>query len=122
MIIMHFTVSEQTWAGVVYYIRNNLSYDVKSFFFKLLLPNTKAIVVGIIYRPPSQSNFLEIINTYFSKFNTHKNEIYIPDNFNINLYCDNSCIFQKIIYFSTNWFLMTSKNTMNSVQSLALNN
>ena len=43
--------------GVVCYIRNDLSYDVKSFFppeienifFELLLPNTKPIVVGIIY-------------------------------------------------------------------------
>ena len=67
--------------GVVCYIRNNLSYDVKSFFppetenifFELLLPNTEPIVVGIIYRPPSQSEFLEIINTYFSKLDTNNN-------------------------------------------------
>ena len=46
---------------VVCYIRNNLSYVAKSFFppeienifFELLLPNTKPIVVRIIYRPPS---------------------------------------------------------------------
>ena len=89
--------------GVVCYIRNDLSYDVKSFFppeiensfFEILLPNTKPIIVGIIYRPPSQSEFLEIINTHFSKLDTNNNEIYILGNFNINLYLNNSYIFLK---------------------------
>ena len=89
--------------GVVCYIRDDLSYDSKSFFpteienifFELLLPNTKPIVAGIIYRPSSQSEFLEIINTHFSKLDTNNNEIYILGDFNINLYLDNSCIFQK---------------------------
>ena len=89
--------------GVVCYMRNDLSCDAKSFFpseienifFELLLPNTKPIVVGIIYRPPSQSEFLEIINTHFSKFDTNNNGIYILGDFNINLYLNNSYIFQK---------------------------
>ena len=80
-----------------------MSYDVKSFFppeienifFEILLPNTKPIVVGIIYRPPSQSEFLEIINTHFSKLDTNNNEIYILGDFNINLYLNNSYIFLK---------------------------
>ena len=58
--------------GVVCWIRNNLRYDVKSFFpseienifFKLLEPNTKPIVVGIIYQPPSQSGVLGVRYTY----------------------------------------------------------
>ena len=69
--------------GVVCCIRNELSFDVKSFFppeiqnilFEILLPNTKPIVVGIIYRPPSQLESLEIINTHFSKLDTNNNEI-----------------------------------------------
>ena len=89
--------------GVVCYVRNNLSYDVKSFFppeienifFELLLPNIKPIVAGIIYRPPSLSGSLEIINTHFSKLYTNNNEIYILGDFNINLYLNNSYIFQK---------------------------
>ena len=61
---MHFTlITIIHFAVVVCYIRNDLSYDVKSFFppeiknifFELLLPTTKPTVVGIIYRPPSQS-------------------------------------------------------------------
>ena len=50
--------------GVACYIRNDLSYDVKSYFPKdienifleLLLPNTKPIVVGTIYCPPNEPN------------------------------------------------------------------
>ena len=61
----------------------------------MLLPNTKPIVVGIIYRPPSQSEFLEITNTHFNKLDTNNNEIYILGDFNINLYLNNSYIFQK---------------------------
>ena len=88
---------------VVCYIRNGLSCNVKSFFppetenifFKILLPNTKPVVVRIIYRPPSQSEFLEIINTHFSKLDTNNNEIYILGDFNINLYLNNSYIFLK---------------------------
>ena len=89
--------------GVVCYIRDDLSFDVKPFFppeienvfFEILLPNTKPIVVGIIYRPPSQSEFSEIINTHFSKLDSNNNEIYNLGDFNINLYLNNSYFFQK---------------------------
>ena len=75
--------SNRRRGGVVCYIRNDLSFDVKSFFpseienvfLEILLPNTKPIVVGIIYRPPSQSEFLKIINTHFSNLDTKNNEI-----------------------------------------------
>ena len=116
---------------VVYYIRNNLSYDAQSFFppeienifFELLLPNTKPIVVGIIYLPPSQSEILETITTHFSKLDTNNNEIYILGDFNISLsILMTHTFFKKIICFKANPFLVTSKNTMNSVQCLALNN
>ena len=76
--------------GVVCYIRNDLSFDGKNVFFEILLPNTKPIVVGIIYQPHSQSEFLDIINTHFSKLYSNDNEIYILGDFNINLYHNNS--------------------------------
>ena len=63
----------------------NLSSEIKNFFFKLLLPNVKPIVAGIIYGPPSQSDILEIINTHFSKLDAVNNEVYILGDLNINL-------------------------------------
>ena len=49
---------------VACYIRNDINYNVKSYFpkdienifFELLLPNTKPIVVGTIYCPPNEPN------------------------------------------------------------------
>ena len=70
--------------GEACYIRNDLSYNVKSYFPKdienifleLLLPQTKPIVVGTIYRPPNQTNFIEIFNENLTKRHTNNVEIW----------------------------------------------
>ena len=80
--------------GVACYIRNDLSYNVQSYFskdienifFELLLPNTKPIVVGTIYRPLNQTSFMEIFNENLSKVDTNNVETYILGDFNINLW------------------------------------
>ena len=59
--------------GVACYIRNNicfnrkncLSDNIENIFIDLLFPKTKPISVGIIYKPPSQSQFLQQIITEF---------------------------------------------------------
>ena len=93
-----------------------------NLFFKLFLPNTKPIVVGIIYRPLSQSKFLEIINTHFGKIDIKSSEIYTPGGFSINFYLDNSCIFQKNNLLQCKSIPSDIKNTRISVQCFALNN
>ena len=88
-------------AGVACYIRNDLSYNVKSYFqkdikntfFELLFPNTKPIVEGTIYHPPNQTNFIEIFNENLSKANTNNIEIYILGDFNINLWQNGHYVF-----------------------------
>ena len=42
-----------------------------------------------MYRPPSQTNFLEILNMTFEKVDIDKKEIYILGDFNINMYHNN---------------------------------
>ena len=57
--------------GLASYIRNDLSWNVKSYFpkdienifFELFLPNTKPIVVGTIYRPETK----QILWRFFMK-------------------------------------------------------
>ena len=80
--------------GVACYIRNDLSYnilsvfprEIESVFFEILLPNSKPITVGTIYRPPNQSNFLEVLNENMkNKIDSISNEIYILGNFNLFL-------------------------------------
>ena len=58
-------------------------------FFEILLPKTTTINVGIMYRPPSQTNFPEILNMTFEKVDINKKEICILGDFNINMYHNN---------------------------------
>ena len=83
-------------------------YDVKSYFpkdienisFELILPNTKPIVVGTIYRPPNQANFMEIFKENLSKVDTNNVETYILHDFNINLWQNGHYVFQKHNFLS----------------------
>ena len=80
--------------GVACYVRNDISSNVRSSFsdeienivFDMLLPKTKPILVGILYRPPDQPKFLDKLSTAISRSNTFDNqEVYILGNLNINL-------------------------------------
>ena len=89
--------------GVACYIRNDLSYnilsvfprEIESVFFEILLPNSKPITVGTVYRPPIQFNFLEVPNENMNKIDSISNESYILDDLNINLFLNDSYIFPK---------------------------
>ena len=76
--------NKNTQGGTVAcYIRNDLSYntlfvfphEVENIFFEILLPNSKPITVGTIYHPPSQCNFLEVLNHNVNKIDSVNNEI-----------------------------------------------
>ena len=45
-----------------------------------------------MYRPPSQCNFLKILNMTFGKVDIDKKEIYILGDFNVNMYHNNRYI------------------------------
>ena len=79
--------------------------EIESIFLELLLPNTKPVVVGISYRPPRQSEVLEIIKTHFSKFDTNINKIYISGDFIVNLYLITFLTFIYLITFFKKKFL-----------------
>ena len=89
--------------GVACYIRNDWSYiiisvfpsQIESVFFEILLPNSKPITVGTIYRPPNQSNFLEVQNKNMIKIDSISNETYILGDFNINFSLNDSYVFSK---------------------------
>ena len=56
------------------------------------MPKTTSITVRIMYRPPSQTNFPEILNMTFEKDDIDKKEIYILGDFNVNMYQNNRYI------------------------------
>ena len=70
--------------GVACYIRNNLSHtqnnlfpnDIENVFFKVHLPKAKPITVGIVYRPPNQTNFIKTLNENLAKLDTTNKESY----------------------------------------------
>ena len=80
--------------GVVCYIRNDISFNVRgdisseteNIFLDIFLPKTKPILIGILYRPPDQSGFLDKLSTAISKTSNFDNqEVYTLGDLNINL-------------------------------------
>ena len=80
--------------GVAYYIRNDISFSVRgdfsgeieNIFLDILLPKTKPILIGILYRPPDQSKFLDNLSTSISQTcSFNEQEVYILGDLNINL-------------------------------------
>ena len=71
--------------GVACYIRNDLSYnilsifpfEIENIFLEILLSNLKPVIVGTIYRPSNQNNFLELLNSNMNKINLFVNDSYI---------------------------------------------
>ena len=61
-----------------------MSDNIENIFIDLLFPKTKPISVGIIYKPPSQTQFLEQMITEFETLDLN-NEIYILGDFIVNL-------------------------------------
>ena len=59
------------------------------------MPHTKLITVGIIYRPPNQSKFLDIFEENLRKLNTSYRKIYFLGDFNINLFENGEYVLQK---------------------------
>jgi len=82
--------------GVVCYIRHDLPFnridlyseDIEHIFLDLLLPKTKPILIGILYRPPKQSRFLNNVSLALTNIpNFDGRETYILGDININLLC-----------------------------------
>ena len=88
--------------GVACYIRSNICYsrktclsdNLENIFIDLLFPKTKPISVGILYKPPSQTRFLEQMVTEFESLELN-NELYILGDFNIDLLFKGNCILNK---------------------------
>ena len=59
--------------------------EIENIIFDILLPKSKLIPIGIFYRPPNQTNVIELTVKGFSHLNLKDNKIYLLDDFNINL-------------------------------------
>ena len=65
---------------------SDFSDEIENIVFDMLLPETKPILVGILYRPPDQSKFLDKLSTTISRSNSFDNqEVYILGDLNFTL-------------------------------------
>ena len=71
-----------------------LSDNIENIFIDLLFPQTKPISAGIIYKPVSQSQFLQQIVTEFEALDLD-DEIYVLGDLNINLIFRDKYILNK---------------------------
>ena len=88
----------------------------------IILPITKPLIVGNIYRPPNKDNFLEIIKANFGKLDTDMKETHILSDFSINMYQSNKYMFVVIIPFLQGSFLAILKIITSFVQCMVLYN
>ena len=66
--------------------KGDFSSEIENIFLDILDPKTKPILIGILYRPPDQSGFLDKLSTAISKTSCFDNqEVYILGDLNINL-------------------------------------
>ena len=66
--------------------RENFSPDIQNVFLDILLPKSKPILVGILYRPPAASSFLDKLTLAMSRaVDFDSQEIYILGDLSINL-------------------------------------
>ena len=64
-------------------IRKNLCFnaralhckEIEKIIFDIILPEPRPITICVFYRPPSQSNFMELIVKDFSHLNLKDNEV-----------------------------------------------
>ena len=68
---------------------------ILKLFIEIFLPKTMPMTVGMVYPPPSQTSFLEIMNEHFYKLDAINKETYILGDFNVNLYLNNKYVFEK---------------------------
>ena len=63
-----------------------MSTEIENIFVDILLPKTKLILIGNVYRPPDQSGFPDkISNAILNTPNFDSQEVYILGDLNINL-------------------------------------
>ena len=78
--------------GVACYIKNNIAENIA---LDILLPKSKPITVGIIYRPTNHVDFINHFNNARGKLPSQSNEIYLLGDFNINLFFEGHYVLQK---------------------------
>ena len=92
-------------SGAACYIKNNIAHNrqssvsesIENIVLDILLPKSKPITVGIIYRLPNYVDFIDHFNNTLGKLRFQSNEIYLLGDFNINLFFEGHYVLKKKI-------------------------
>ena len=90
---------------VAWYIKNNIAHNRKlsisgnigNVVLDILLPKSKPITAGIIYRPLNQVDFVDYFTNALGKWPFQSNEINLLGDFNINLFAKGSYVLRKYL-------------------------
>ena len=73
----------------------SLSENFKNILIDILLPKSKPITLGIIYKPPDQLSFIDDFNIALKELPSQGNETYFLGGFNINLFFEGHYVLKK---------------------------
>ena len=81
---------------ICYNTENCISNEIVNIFVELLIPKTRPITAGIVYKSPEQIKFLEILSNSLNSLNKLREEWHILGDLYINLdYCYGSTLGEK---------------------------
>ena len=95
------------------FIRENLTFhrrldiitvSIETLWVEILQPKTIPILVGVAYRPPSQSDFYDIFEQTCHQIDTNKHEIIILGDFNTDVKADSN-LQRHLVEFQTTFDL-----------------
>ena len=78
--------------------------SIETLWVETLQPKTIPILVGVAYRPPSQSDFYDIFEQTCHQIDTNKHEIIILGDFNTDVKADSN-LQRRLVEFQTNFDL-----------------
>ena len=73
----------------------SLSENFENILIDIFLPNSKPITLGIIYRSPDQSSFIDDFNIALKELASQGNETYFPGDVNINFSFEGQYVLKK---------------------------
>ena len=93
-------------------MRTDFPNNFENIFIDILLPKTKPILLGVIYRPPSDMHFVDNLNSCISNSNSfNSQEVILLGDFNVNLIDRN----KKLIHEKGYRFLRDEKKYSTSL-------
>ena len=94
--MLNFALIDNCFSNLFTGVTNKICYITKccgsNIFIELFIRKTKPIIVGIIYKPPDQTRFPEILLDSLNSLNMLSEEWHILGDLNINLHQNGSTL------------------------------